>query len=194
MKKLNNKGLTIIEILLCFVLVVTITVGLFSMLNAYKNKEQLTSDKNEIIKYKYLLTKDIQDDLIKKGLKDANVVIDNPNDHSSIYTITLTFQDDSQKVLKITKLLAAYEHENISSADDQDDFFMIEYGPIDNMIKYKLPNLGDTTNQNGKKVYFFKLNNINVRTDNNILSIYIGFYYPDLLTRYAIDIVCPFNY
>ena len=48
MKKLNNKGLTIIEILLCFVLVVTITVGLFSMLNAYKNKEQLTSDKNEI--------------------------------------------------------------------------------------------------------------------------------------------------
>lgn len=73
MKKLNNKGITIIEILLCFVLVVGITSSLFSSLNSYKNKQQLESNRNAIVTYKNLLTKDIQDDLIKKGLKDVEI-------------------------------------------------------------------------------------------------------------------------
>lgn len=194
MKKLNNKGITIIEILLCFVLVVGITSSLFSSLNSYKNKQQLESNRNAIVTYKNLLTKDIQDDLIKKGLKDVEITSESVNDHSIKYTITLKLKDDSFKYLIITKNLAAYEDEDITTSEDQDDYFMIQYGLQDNAINYPLPNLGSTKNQNNKTVYDLKINNIDINTDNNILSIYIGLYHADFGKRYAIDIVCPINY
>ena len=38
MKKLNNKGITIIEVLVCFVLVVIIAMSLFSTISAYNDK------------------------------------------------------------------------------------------------------------------------------------------------------------
>lgn len=194
MKKLNNKGITIIEILLCFVLVVGITSSLFSSLNSYKNKQQLESNRNAIVTYKNLLTKDIQDDLIKKGLKDVEITSESVNDHSIKYTITLKLKDDSFKYLIITKNLAAYEDEDITTSEDQDDYFMIQYGLQNNTINYPLPNLGSTKNQNNKTVYDLKINNIDINADNNILSIYIGLYHADFGKRYAIDIVCPINY
>lgn len=194
MKKLNNKGMTIIEILLCFVLVVGITTSLFSSLNSYKDKQQLESNRNAIVTYKNLLTKDIQDDLIKKGLKSTTITSTSKDDHSIEYTIKLELKDATTKYLIITKNLAAYEDEDITAETDQNDFFMIKYGPQDNTINYPLPNLGSTKNQNDKIVYDLKINNIDINTDNNILSIYIGLYHTDFGKRYAIDIVCPINY
>lgn len=195
MKKLNNKGISIIEILMCFVLVVSITVGLFTTLNNYKNKQELESYRNSIITYKNLLTKEIQDDLIKKVVKTATVNVQNENDHSAIYTVELTFKDNTKKLLKITKKLAMYENEDYINPElDQNDEFLIEYGPESDLIKYPLPNLGSTTNQNNYTVYDLKINNININTDNNILTIYIGLYHPEFNKRYAIDIVCPLNY
>ena len=190
MKHLNNKGMTIIEILACFIIVVIITSSLFVTLNNYKSKQQLESDRMEIIKYKNLMTKEIQDDLIKKNLKSATVEKEDITDHETIYTINLTFKDDSTNILKITKYLSAYSDEEITEENDINDYFSIEY----NNIKNTLPNIGYSTNQNDKTVYDLKFNNINIKTSNNILSIYIGFYHPNFGKRYAIDIVCPINY
>ena len=38
MKKLNNKGLTIIELLVCFVIVAVIAISLLNIIMNYKNK------------------------------------------------------------------------------------------------------------------------------------------------------------
>ena len=43
MKKLNNKGITIIEVLLCFVLLLVISMSLFSTISAY-NEKRLTEN------------------------------------------------------------------------------------------------------------------------------------------------------
>lgn len=73
MIKLNNKGMTAVEILVCMVLIVVITVSMYSSVSAYKNKQQIESFKEKIMTYKNLITKEINDDLIKDGLISATV-------------------------------------------------------------------------------------------------------------------------
>ena len=65
LKRLNNKGLTAVEILVCFVLMVILTVSMYGTVISYKNKQNIESDRDKIVAYKNLLTKEIQDDLIK---------------------------------------------------------------------------------------------------------------------------------
>ena len=77
-KKLNNSGMTIIEILLCFIIVVGICLSLFTTLNNYQTKENKESDRTQILKYKNLLEKTIYDDLIKKTLISVDqTILDN---------------------------------------------------------------------------------------------------------------------
>ena len=76
---------------------------------------------------------------------------------------------------------------------------MIKYGPPNDLIEYPLPNIGeeDIEQSNGTKTKAMDLsiNNIIINKDqDNVLSIYIGFYHPELGTRYGIDIVAPINY
>ena len=73
MMKLNNKGMTAVEILVCMVLIVVITVSMYSSVSSYKNKQQIESFKEKIMTYKNLITKEINDDLIKDGLISATV-------------------------------------------------------------------------------------------------------------------------
>ena len=68
MKKLNNKGMTSVEVLMSFVVVVMITVSMYTVVSSYQNKQQIESFKEKVMTYKNLLTKEINDDLIKKGL------------------------------------------------------------------------------------------------------------------------------
>lgn len=67
MKKLNNRGITTIEIIICFALVVVISVTMYSTISTFNKKRLVESYKARIYTYKNLLTKDIQDDFIKKG-------------------------------------------------------------------------------------------------------------------------------
>ena len=68
MKKLNNKGMTIIEILVCFIIVSIISASIYAIVSNYNNKKNVESYKQEIYKYKNLLTKEIYDDIIFKGV------------------------------------------------------------------------------------------------------------------------------
>lgn len=68
MKKLNNKGMTIIEILVCFIIVSIISASIYSTVTNYNDKKNLESNKQEIYKFKNLLTKEIYDDIVYKGL------------------------------------------------------------------------------------------------------------------------------
>ena len=72
-KKLNNKGLTTIELLISFVLLAILVASLYGTVETYKNRQSIEEFKDEIYTYKNLLTKDIQSDLIKKGLMDVKI-------------------------------------------------------------------------------------------------------------------------
>ena len=101
MKKLNNKGITTIEVLICFVLVVIITVSMFATVSSYNNKRNEERNKEEIIVYKETITKEIQDDFIKIGLINADYNKETSDDKTTTYSIDCTLKDGTQRRLEI---------------------------------------------------------------------------------------------
>lgn len=198
MKKINNKGMTTVEILVSFVLVVIITVSLYSVVSTYQDKQHIEAYKSKIVTYKNLLTKEIQDDLIKKGVIAASVnTSSNATTHRSTTTLKLTFRDGSKKSLVVYQQLARdydYDETKDGAWTKQDDKFRISYGEDSDLTNYTLPDLGYGENKDGNKVYDLRIQNVNINTDDNILTIKLDLYHPDLENRYGLDIVCPINF
>lgn len=204
-KKLNNKGMTAVEILVCFILVVVLTVSMYTTVSSYKNKQQIESFKEKIYTYKNLLSKDINDDLIKTGLVDAKIVEFTESLDGNTYSVDMYLRDGTIKRLKIESI-KAYDYlwdpsidTTLPAANDKDDKFMISYGNVNkdgstDLTDYPIPDLGESENPNGKIIKDLRINNVNIEIVDGVLIIYIGFYHPELGTRYAIDIICPINY
>ncbi|MCI6899744.1 MAG: hypothetical protein MR846_04055 [Tenericutes bacterium] len=197
--KLNNKGVTTIEILISFVLLAIIVVSLYGSVESYKNKQNIESEKNQIMTYKNLLTKEIQDDLIMKGLIDVTVkhqpFVAVPITPET-YTVDFSFRDGTKSQL-IVKRVLANDYGVEGSGDctsERKDYFSISYGPEDDLTEYELPDLGSGKNNEGCKVLDLRMSDININTDNDILTIDIRFYHPDFSTKYGIDIACPINF
>lgn len=193
MKKLNNKGMTTIEVLLSFVLIVIITVSMYGTVSAFNEKRMIEEYKSEIYVYKNTVTKAIQDDFIKVGLTHASYTEAN----SAIgreYVVDCDLKDGTQRRLEIIRNQAQSSY-HISGDTNSSDYYMIKYGPPDDMIEYPLPDLGGYTNDDGYEIKDLSINNVLIQIDTaNVLSIHIGFYHPELLTRYSIDVVCPINF
>ena len=217
MKKLNNKGITTIEVIICFVLVVTITVSMYATISYFNEKRLIENYKEQIYSYKDLLTKDIQDDFIKIGLTHAEykkeLTTDGSNTAQNVtkHTVNCTLKDGSKRVLIIEQRLAKSSYHLGGITGKIDDYFMIRYGKENELVEYPLPDLGhsmqgdsvsDANCQPNKKitsnchtVQDLSINNVLIKiTDENVLSIYVGFYHPDLSTRYGINIIAPIDY
>ena len=197
MKKLYNKGMTSIEVLLAFIVVVMLSVSMYTTISAYQNKQNIESFKEKIMTYKNLLTKEINDDLIKKGLIAVNVEVQepneaNPNRTGTDYIITFTLKNGQQKRMKIHVVKAGENAAGV--AVDANDSFIISYGDINKEMEYPIPNLGSTTNSNGKIVYDLRINTVEISTDDWIFSVMDGITHPDLTNTYNISIVCPINF
>ena len=89
MVKLNQKGMTSIELLVCFVIISAIVVSMFDMILNYQNQQQIERIKNEIVSYSNNIQKVIQDDLIKGHLISAD------NLSADKKSVTLTMNDPS---------------------------------------------------------------------------------------------------
>lgn len=209
MKRLNNKGITTIEVLICFVLVVIISVSIYATVFSFNEKKIIEGYKEQIYNYKNILTQDIQDDFIKIGLTHAKYERTTDGE-KVIHTVFCSLRDGSQRKLVVEQLLAASSF-HIGGSYTTDDYFMIKYGEPDDLIDRDLPDLGHSgydpvekricdvddpeRDINCRKIQDLSINNVMINiTDDNVLSIYIGFYHPDFGTRYAINIVCPIDY
>ena len=202
MRPLNNRGITTIEVLLCFILVVIITTSMYGTVSSFNNKRLVEQYKEKIFSYKELLTKEIQDDFVQIGLTHAkytkNVVTEDRDDGikegTVIHTVDCTLQDGTTRQLIIYQALAK-DASRMGTNTAPNDYFMIEYGPNSNLTQYPIPDLGETTNDDGATIKFLIINNISIKIeDDKVLSIYIGFYHPELTTRYGINIVAPIGY
>lgn len=194
MKRLNNKGITTIEVIISFVIVVIITTSLYTTVSNYNQKRLIENYKSKIYTYKNTLTKEIQDDFIKIGLTHASY--DKEYDGTTtVHTVNCDLKDGTKRTLIVTQRFtdSTYHHGDPSV----DDYFMIQYGnqEANDMLDYPLPNVGESVSENGKIVYDLSINNVLINIeDENILSIYIGFYHPELMTRYGINIICPIDF
>lgn len=195
MKRLNNKGITTIEVIVCFVLIVIITSSMYSTISSFNQKRLIEDYKSQIMTYKHLLTKEIQDDFIKVGLTHAKYTKEVINDGATTtYTLDCELRDGTNRRLKVTRTIAQSTY-HIEGSTTLDDNYMIEYGPSDDMIEYPIPKLGESKNKYNHTVQDLSINNILMEIDDgNVLTVYIGFYHPELTTRYGITIICPVDY
>ena len=72
MKQLNNRGISIIEIIVTFSLVMVIVGGLMSIIMHYRLTAQSSLKQMELQSYKETLTKVIQDDILDLGIAEIN--------------------------------------------------------------------------------------------------------------------------
>ncbi len=210
MKKLNNKGITTIEVLLCFIIVVIITVSMYSTITSFNQKRLMEQYKEKIYTYKELLTKDIQDDIIQLGLTHAKytrIIVSSSNSSSYpgvpigavVHTVDCNLRDGTTRQLRVYQAFAKAES-RISTNTASEDYFMIEYGPTGSLVQYPIPDLGESpafpkNPSDTTKIKDLTINNIMIKIiDDQVLSIYIGLYHPELTTRFGIDIISPIDY
>lgn len=199
---LNNKGITIVEILVCFILVTFITVSLFTTVSSFNNKRNIESVKADLLQYRNDIDKMLEDDLVHKGLINAKVY---PVENGTTYKADLYFRDGSSKRLTIFSQRAGEYGSNSTVAADYDatctgknDEFYIEYTDENGQpLRYTLPDVGSFENTDCPTPEIIKdlrFNTIKVSNADNVLFIYVNFYHPELGNDYSINIVAPINY
>ncbi len=197
MKKLNNKGLSIIELLVCFVIVAVISVTLLNIIMDYNSLQETEHIKNLIKSYKNTVTKTIQSDIIKYGLSDVNVDSTQENELKLILTFNNlpTIKEDNSKTKYL--IVHASDDENYiiyqDTVKEDEDY-------INQDVKYLLPtttNINDKDsdgNKNKKDIRFRELpqtiDNDRFIT-NDIFYLYIPIEHSEIDDTYGIRIIAP---
>ena len=139
---LNNKGVTTVEVLVCFVLVTVIATSLFSTVSMFNEKRMEENNKAKILVYNNTLTRIIQRDFINNGLASAKIE-ESKESGTRISKVNCAFKNGDKRLLRITQ---KFTKNNIHLENDNiynDDEFMIEYGEPEKLIKYPIPELGE---------------------------------------------------
>lgn len=200
-KKINNKGMTLVELIAAFVITSVIVVTVFGSVMSYKNRAQTLSIKKEIIGYKNTVIQAIQNDIIQYGIKKA---YKNNISNISTDTIFIVLSDGRTKQLDIV-----HGYQNQSSTITRsyiryDDSIKQENGTFkEQEIRYYLPYYGDIKDKTGKfkhsAVRFGQSAITNIRPDNEyskeatVIKITIPIYFGEGLNQ-DITILAPINY
>lgn len=167
MKRLNNKGMTAVELLVCFIIVSAIVVSMFNLILNYRNREQIEEINNEVINYANVLQKDIQDDLIKGHLRAIMKIADD-------YTATFLIEEPTYDFVSLK-----IDYEN----------GVIKYGSNSDRIDYKLPDIDGLEISSDSKIEEITSSAV------NYLKITIILTHPNFENgEYSFTITCPVNY
>lgn len=192
---INNRGLTAIEILVCFSIVVVIVMSMLKVVNNQRDKQTIESYKNSIITYKNSVTKTIEEDIRKNGgiVNIINIEDDTDGNNSSedsnhIVKVVIQFQlrkGDAKRKLTISKRYNC--DEDYQDQCENDNYIEYDYlDPSRTKDVFKIPN-----------IYNLRFNLIDVSKvgkNGEYLKIYVEFIHPDLGTRYtALNLIHPIN-
>lgn len=189
MKKVGNKGFTIIEILVSFVLVMIILMNMFTIVLNYQNTANEEELRTDYITFQAIVTKDIQTDIISKELVSIEQVLPASSCGSSIDNcIELTFQDGDKKRF--------FVYNNLNNPSEARNKY-IQYGEQKYRIRDDI--IPDSEIPSGKTAYDYQT--INVWNGNlfqkqqignvTIYSINVGIEVLSLKEEYGIHIVAP---
>lgn len=150
---MDNKGMTLIELIVGFALASAVTVSLFNFITNYSNEEENERKANEITNYKNIITKVLQTDIIKYEL--LSVEKENPSvsqNGDTVYTFRLTFNKNFDNTSTNVKTL------KISTSREDEDKNYIEYPDVNNFgalqtVRYDIPNVKCTGVNCEKEVY-----------------------------------------
>lgn len=172
--KLNNKGISIIEIVLTFALIMVMVIGMLTIVFNYREKASISLEKLEMDTFKNTLTKEIQDDILEKGLKEINEGGECATNTELNSCVNLVFLDNTQKAFGVSKV-------DSSSRESVENKFLYYDG-----LKYRLVDTVPKNIPEGREVGDFQ--SIKIQ-DENILSTDSIFLENGILVSfYAIDV------
>lgn len=125
---MNNKGVTVIEILVSFILISILVIGMMNVVYLYRGKINTSNYRKQLITYKNTLTKDIYNDILKKKVYDVKRCEDDER-RCIEFTFGLTEDSFVTKRLEISK----------SSTDEEKRNKYISYGGQIYKIYEELP-------------------------------------------------------
>ena len=153
--KLNNRGVSIIEIVVTFALIMVMVVGMLAIVFRYREKASISLEKLELDTFKNTLTKDIQDDILNKGVKTINYEGECLTNTELNSCINIVFQDDTEKAFGTSKV-------DTNDRESIENKFLYYDG-----IKYRLSDTLPTEIPTGRDAVDFQTI---VIQDSNILS------------------------
>ena len=155
MKKLNNKGFTVVEITLSFLFVFTVAFGMYGLIVNYRDRLNEESIKSQLLDYTNQVTLAIQNDITEKVLKKIDYC---KVDDNTIYTcLNLEFNDGSSKQLAVENDKKVYDGEEY-------DISYIVYGGIiyeavdSILLEYKINNMLMSTKISDSIATIIKIN------------------------------------
>ena len=197
MRKLNNKGISAIEVVICFSIVSVIAISMLKMVNSFKTKEEVESYKMRVSTFKNTVSRAILKDILDGGgikkLNDYNEVTIREDTEIPSSNGPITLMD--YEFIKITPLTNGYEEEvtfvlnngstrvlRIRQIDnDGRDSYLLYNGTY-----YTLPDMEHLT---------FNESRILLDHDeekNYFMKVTIGFNHPDLGNQFdAFDFALP---
>ncbi len=204
-KKLNNKGLTSIEVLISFIIVTAITISLFDTVTSYKTKQQIESYKSTITGYKNSITKLIYDDIIKYKLAAVSKSTSTTDSEKTTYKMTLYFEKNTLDGSSCTanynrsgcyrNLMAVKYFKSSGTLNSKVDHIIYQQSGSLTKTTYPLPDIGsgfdEDSEQEVKDIRFSSVSFGSI-IDNAVIDISI--FHHELSTYYHIRIVAPTNY
>lgn len=170
---INNKGMTLIELIISFAITTAIVVSMFNVILNYQTEQSTETIKSDIISYKNMITKLIQTDIIRGELRSVRIDEKKHENNYTQYKFTFKFQksiDFSQKNNIYKKELTIYASDTLNNYIIYDD--VNNKGQIQ-PVKYFLPNIGtgqiETKDQNivDTNLTKFTTINTNITEDTN---------------------------
>ncbi len=202
LQKLNDKGMTVIEIIISFSLVAIISISLLNVVMSYKDREETESYKKEILTYKNTVTKDIQDDMTKYVLKSITPI------REEYGPLCNHFDSESEESGAKEQSLNHVEYKLTFLLTDEEKTLVIDrlanyisYTENGKEVMYEVPDLG----QSGKEkvgrykcldVDALRINEIQVKEENNFFILDVNLYHNKIAleNKYSIHIVAPINF
>ena len=96
---MKNKGFTVVELIITFVIVMTISIGLFKVVDSYRETQQKEINRKEVSNYRDEILKTIEDDVVNIGISEIDPI--NVSDKNYDQGIKITLKDGIEKDLYI---------------------------------------------------------------------------------------------
>lgn len=186
MKRLNNKGFTVVEIIITFAIVMSISVGLLGIVDNYRTRQQKELYLKELNSYKNEILRIVYNDIYSLGIEsitgidvtvpeesstdiDVDVIEENNECKNYNQGVNIEFAKKDEKGENISKLFCVGDSG-------------IRYG--DNL--YKQPEKVKFTND---IIYLDSGNIDNKKNNKKILSIRVKMTHPELKEPIELNIV-----
>lgn len=177
--KLGNKGFTVIELILSFALVMFLALGMFALVNNYKNREQKESVKRDLLAFKNTLIQDIYQDTLDRKVDNIKYCKDDKGEVIK-QCINIKFLDGKTKQLRI-------EEQEVETSEKGTHFTYDTFNIIYGGVKYPNPDP-----KFAKVVNDYILTSTTTRDDLEYGVIYrikIRIEHQDIDDEYVVDIV-----